>query len=648
MKPFQIQCDSCLAKLKVTKESAIGQILACPKCGSMVQVVSPNEPEHNVDATEPENSAEQESSSSPKAEARDNAPTPVTATQDLLPSDAWTSAETQARRKLLALGTLVTVGILVVLGAVGYLVTQLGKSEPTVAQNGESPTTPNDPTASEDSDSKVDNPQVDDPEVDDPTLTPSDPPTVDPIDQATDPSSVDATDPSSSTIDTEITKPVPPDPELEEPSDPVTPPGFETSLDEPGATISPFDTVLADLNALGSIMEESPFDKARALAEQELRVAYRVRITPSEIFADRPKFRDIDVDQQLALPIAELKIESTTLAAFIDLVRNLSGLAIMVDPLALQAANTSMDATLTVESHDLGVGELLQQNLEPLGLGWFRRENIIIVSLQGAGTLVTEEVPLGALAETMPAEKSMLPQLIMAMIEPSAWTPDLGTALEQTGSNLVVRQSPEVLYEIKQFLAEWQEQIVDHANTPPAILSRRDRAREMLETEVSLEHLQPKLLRQLVQELSEQVDGAIIVDWERLTEQGWTVDTELTCSLAALPLDLALDDLLRPAGLSFRVIHERLIQVTTVDAALGAPDIEFYDVSQLMRLGVSADEIARQLPLVFRAVGSQDPGKRFYFDADHQLLVAALPQPQQRAMARFLNAWTQFSARTAP
>jgi hypothetical protein len=38
---FSIQCTTCRARLKVKDESVIGDILACPKCGSMVQVVPP-------------------------------------------------------------------------------------------------------------------------------------------------------------------------------------------------------------------------------------------------------------------------------------------------------------------------------------------------------------------------------------------------------------------------------------------------------------------------------------------------------------------------------------------------------------------------------------------------------------------------------
>ncbi len=41
MEPFSIICKSCAAKLKVTKASAVGQILACPKCGTMVPITAP-------------------------------------------------------------------------------------------------------------------------------------------------------------------------------------------------------------------------------------------------------------------------------------------------------------------------------------------------------------------------------------------------------------------------------------------------------------------------------------------------------------------------------------------------------------------------------------------------------------------------------
>lgn len=41
MEPFSIQCESCSSRLKVRKASAIGQILACPKCGHKIEIQPP-------------------------------------------------------------------------------------------------------------------------------------------------------------------------------------------------------------------------------------------------------------------------------------------------------------------------------------------------------------------------------------------------------------------------------------------------------------------------------------------------------------------------------------------------------------------------------------------------------------------------------
>jgi DNA-directed RNA polymerase subunit RPC12/RpoP len=42
--PFSITCTTCKTRLKVRDESAIGQILACPKCGGLVMVKVPTDP----------------------------------------------------------------------------------------------------------------------------------------------------------------------------------------------------------------------------------------------------------------------------------------------------------------------------------------------------------------------------------------------------------------------------------------------------------------------------------------------------------------------------------------------------------------------------------------------------------------------------
>src|SRR5262249_3440373 len=42
LEPFRVTCETCRSRLKVRSPEAIGQILACPKCGSMVLITPPD------------------------------------------------------------------------------------------------------------------------------------------------------------------------------------------------------------------------------------------------------------------------------------------------------------------------------------------------------------------------------------------------------------------------------------------------------------------------------------------------------------------------------------------------------------------------------------------------------------------------------
>ena len=54
MEPFFTSCTTCKARLKVRSEEAIGQILPCPKCRSMVMILPPTEADREAPPPEPQ------------------------------------------------------------------------------------------------------------------------------------------------------------------------------------------------------------------------------------------------------------------------------------------------------------------------------------------------------------------------------------------------------------------------------------------------------------------------------------------------------------------------------------------------------------------------------------------------------------------
>ncbi len=158
MELFTLLCDTCAAKLKVTQANAVGQVLACPKCGNMVKVMPPPgwkptpELENSFSAADLAKvgsfasgssfeeiddilSASAKSSAAKSSVARQasksklpttaprpqlknrQANNPAESAKPILPTSQWTPAEAHQRRKWLLIGISV-VGTLVILGSI--------------------------------------------------------------------------------------------------------------------------------------------------------------------------------------------------------------------------------------------------------------------------------------------------------------------------------------------------------------------------------------------------------------------------------------------------------------------------------------------------------------------------------------------------
>lgn len=688
MKAYTIRCGECDAKLKVEKPELIGKRVKCPKCSARILVVSEEEAkaasadtlerpletssasdEGADDATvgftdfddiesllKTQKQTEKAAPSSTRKETagatkRTASESPSTVSKEssveaksnaaldpklLDPNAAWQSAETATRQRWMLIVTVASLVGLVAIGAVIWGINELSSSDP-IAEN-QQPAESNPEGETEEATNPTDegDPAEADVEPETPTTEPETPAETPAETQEPD------TDPSP---DTETETPT--DPVTPMPSDPLAgPPGFEG----PGTpdVLRPFDTVLSDLDSLGAIMVESPFDKARVLAERELSRAYRVRLGRDEVFMAKPATRDPKVADQLALELQAIELPAMSLEKYLELISNLTGLAIKVEPDALQAASQTMNSPIEVKSEAIKVADLLTSSLSTLGLGWEQSGDVLVVSLPNPSTKETRKYSLEGLGQITTDQPELAAEVLRVMIEPESWTAEAGNSVAVEFAELVVIQSPLNHWRIEQFMNQWRERVAGvsadaAASAESEEASESEVARELLAKRVTLEHLQPVSLRVLARELASQVSGTILIDWVALAKEGWTADTSLTCSLNNETLGIGLQDTLRPAALSFRVIDANTLQITTRNDLLAASDVEFFDLRGLQEAGIAPAEVQGQLPQVFRAVSAADPSKTFFYDPANGVLISSLAQPQQRALAKFLTAWERFT-----
>lgn len=132
---FCVHCTTCHARLKVRDQAAIGQILACPKCGSMVQVVPPPgwQPSAEPNAAEPAPADALPMPPAP-AEASPQAPAnDLPAPPEPVPAPGWVSPAELWWRQLVVWGT-APIAAAVIGAAVWLGLTRSdGKGEPPAA-----------------------------------------------------------------------------------------------------------------------------------------------------------------------------------------------------------------------------------------------------------------------------------------------------------------------------------------------------------------------------------------------------------------------------------------------------------------------------------------------------------------------------------
>jgi hypothetical protein len=152
---------------------------------------------------------------------------------------------------------------------------------------------------------------------------------------------------------------------------------------------------------------------------------------------------------------------------------------------------------------------------------------------------------------------------------------------------------------------------------------------------------QPTPLVQILSRVTSSTGGAILADWEALAEAHWAPPAETTLSADEMPLEEALREMLRPMGLTYRVVGPQTLQITTPWALHTYTEMELYPVEDLIGQRVSGKQIVQRLQGALGAGLFQGPDAigSIQFDAPSNHLIVCLPQPHQRRLETVLATW---------
>jgi hypothetical protein len=584
---FKVSCVTCQASLSVRNPALIGQIVACPKCDSMVLI-------------------EQPASATPVAPivVAAVAPSVVKMPKFEEPIEDFTASESLGTpvaapqvsptevASVLEAGTSSSVNFIMwsiasfVVGAtiMGALLIWRSGDEPTVAT-----------TAVEQA-----------PVVEQPQET-AETPSIEPSNQLTEEPPVDETSvPQPASV---AEAKVEPAPEADEPlTGPVALPPQEKVTAEPPVTpadkkpepklvineadeprvarkydplqLDPeqmnLNTVSAGAAADSTPAEETPDPQiAEPAAEVEAPVADQ---SPVRLSEKRPGTARRSAETQLNRKLSAVAVKEMPLLNFLALVSQLSGVPVSIAPEQLQMAGISAGRPVSVEASAKTLGEMLTEVLTPLHLEAQSDEEQIVITRQHGNQVRSIDYPVDDLG----ISHTELAQWIEQLVAPESWKSVGGPGtITVEGDKLRIEQTQAVHYEVLIFLERIRlaKQKSLRSKYPERLLSARSynaTVAEQLAAPAIFTFSHETPLAEVFQYWQGEMGLPVFVDWPALATAKLWPESGVTCRIANEPWHAALDKVLEPLGLGWRAVAGGGIQITSREAIESRPMLDIY------------------------------------------------------------------------
>jgi hypothetical protein len=648
---FKISCDTCQTNLNVRQKSAIGQILACPKCGSMVQVQPPegwvdSSPSHREepkktrpfvkpvpDPSLPETLSTLSGSVSEGFEQphvktsepglkwqgnQDQSAPPIQlqetpATEPILPGDQWDSPRAQQRKKLLIVFSTTLAILLFGIAAIVFAMMQLGgqKNSPQLAnepvpQGSRDPETT--PTTAEPLTTPASRTKTD-PEAKSASSSPPHKNPSNPAPETNIPSKPD-NDPATHKTPTPDPPASNPDPDSAPlPSEnPEAPPGFL------GKTQPDDDSVLPDffreLDDFGQIFEQDePLLRLReAFVENDLPGKFGL----SRYYVAPSLKKTPDPDLALNVPLNAIAFQQVTLLEFLDFHFQLTSVPVAVDVTPILLAGIQLDQKFDILVKEKNTLQILETVAEKLGLVVRKGKFSLILTIPDRDHIVEKEYPVDDLAPTALQRQNLIEQLQWAQVRISEFLRHARHRKRlpphQTNRNFV-------------------------ANQHRLLLSNSGK-----DQKITFFHSDPISLSHLFASLAKQNDLHVFVNWEA-AEQSLLPSGNLPLAIEDETFAAFIGELADGARLKLVWHGENIVELTSDAGAASNLTFESYNIEETLSTNFPAEKLLAALKNLL-SNNSLGDFKRSAIGIDPEsqnVLYAVLPQAAHQNVLKILD-----------
>lgn len=589
----------------------------------------------------------------------------------LPPSTDWTSRQTQQIRQWLLVAGAAVAGVILAVSTVGFLVSRGGqvavnagpdKETRDQAPDGESEATPDDSTQQHSKDSEPaendatdrsneeesteeasngkEPPQRESTETQDDSQTETDKPDTPPAKTVKEPTTDEDSPQDSPAKQPKASAPDGSEPLLLKPAEDT-----EQANAEDAAALA------QTLEALAPFTDNTPFqDTNTKLANAAGKNSPTANgLQPNRPSVPRPPPRDIDAEARLNDPIVELAFTDVPLLDFLQFMSDYCTIPITVDHDALALVGVNAAARVNVQAKQATVAEVLKSALAPLRLDYVVAGDHLLVTRPPLPNNALRRLahPVADLAGNDAAAIEELADMVTTFVRPDTWESAGGAGkLAVEPPQLVIEQDEIILFHTLVFLEKLRTArgLPPQTKFSPALFQlgyRPAKLEPKLQTKLTATYLQPASLVRILDRLQQETGVLFAVDWQSIADLDWTTEAATTLAVADEPLAVALDKLLGPMDLSYRMVDEMTVEVTSPQAVDTRLEVAVYALDSLLTADADSqhwiERIRRELgESLFDDSGGSG---QITFDAASKCLIVALPQVPQLRVSELLASW---------
>ena len=423
-----------------------------------------------------------------------------------------------------------------------------------------------------------------------------------------------------------------------------------------------FDAENLDLAALSRKVDgqaaevEPPVAPASATAAPEEATEEATKeIAPATLVVRRSPEADTaiggrDAAAGLGQVIPALKFKAMPLEEFLRLIGHLSGVPVSVAPDQLLMAGITLSKVVSLEATDISLNTALRRILEPFHLQPIAQDGQVIVVHSEATKVREINYPIEDLVDASTSAKR-LAHWAQVLIAPATWKSAGGNgSLEIKPGTLAVLQEQHVHYQLLIFLDQLRlarkipvksrfpvERLV---GTSPWLAVDAE-----LSAPVTFTFSQFTSLDEIFGHWRYELGVPLIVDWPSLANQQLWPQTRIACAIVDQSWRAALDQVLQPLGLSWRAVAGGMIEITSTEKYNHELQLEVLPLHR--RLSDLSTDLEKELQAVVeeqnaaaiaRAITGpvgNAPG-RIEYDATGSVLLSLHPAAVERRIVRLL------------